>query len=522
MSSPSFTGEVWRRNRLVATDFRRKFANRGAHRHTVRMRRGLVLLVLGVLGAVIGVASARANGVGTTGTTTTTTTATTTTSTPSYAPLATSVLPASCVGAGAAAVVPPSHSAVAVGTPASDLGPSGYPASASVVAFASSSVSGSACKSARVTLTSVSLFQGAVTATSVEATGGTGTVAGLEIGGTAVSAAPGQILAVGDWGQLTVGEKFGRVSAPLVLTLLQAHGSLGAGTRIAVAFSAAAAPPAVAPKEKRQSTGSAQPTLQVSQHYAKGSSTGETQRRQAAKPLDLPTKQPYPFLVDGGGLTPAARHDAIVSIAMHYLGIRYQWGGASPSSGFDCSGLVQYVFAKVGVSLVHYAASQYDYPGAVWVSPKRLQPGDLVFFVGSDGTRKAPGHVGIYVDDGYFIDAPHTGSFVRIDSLTDPKFADQYIAAKRIVGASLRARHLFHATDQNASSTTFPVGFPTPTALEPLGESLPVASTVPAASRGYWIWTGAGLGGLLLVLVLVLGSGAFVLRRRRAPDATVS
>ena len=468
---------------------------------------------------MVGAASARADGIGTTAGTTTTDTTTTTTTTPSYAPLATSALPASCVGAGAAAVVPPSHSAVVVGTPASNLGPSGYPASASVVAFGSLSVSGSACKSARVTLTSVSLFEGAVTATSVTATAGRGAVAGLEIGGTAVSAAPGQQLAVGSWGQLTIGERFGRVTAPLVLTLLESHGPLGAGTRIAVAFSATPQP-VVAPREKRRSTdtGSGRPTLQLSQRYAKGSSTEERRRRQIAKALDLPGKQPYPFLAGGGGLTPAARHDPVVRIAMQYLGIPYQWGGASPSTGFDCSGLVQYVFAKVGISLVHYAASQYDYPGAVWVSPKRLQPGDLVFFTGSDGTRKAPGHVGIYVDDGYFIDAPHTGSFVRIDSLTDPKFARQYVAAKRIVGAPLHARRLFHASDPSAAATSFPVGFPTMT-LEPLGQPLGLASALPPASGGYWIWIGAALGGLFLVL----GSGAFVLRcRRRIPDAAAS
>jgi cell wall-associated NlpC family hydrolase len=369
-------------------------------------------------------------------------------------------------------------------------------------------VSGSACKSAKVTLTSVSLFEGAVTATSVEATDGKGAVAGLAIDGTPVSAARGQTIDVGGWGQLTLGAKFGRVTAPLVLNLLQAHGPLRAGTTIAVAFSAAA-PSVPTPQEKRRSTsGSGQPSLNLSQRYAKGSSAGDKHGREVAKSLDLPENQPYPFLIDGGGLTPAARRDPVVSIAMRYLGIRYQWGGASPGTGFDCSGLVQYVFGKVGVTLVHYAASQYYYPGAVWVSPKRLQPGDLVFFTGSDGTRRSPGHVGIYVDDGYFIDAPHTGSYVRIDSLTDPRFANEYVAARRIVGAS-RARHLFHASNSNASVPGFPVGFPTPVALEPLGETLGTAD--PTASRD-WIWGGAAALGTLLLL---LGSGAIVLRRRR-------
>ena len=413
-------------------------------------------------------------------------------------------------------MVPPSHAAVTVGTPASDLGPSGYPASASVVAFGSSSVSGSACTGTTVTLTSVSLFEGAVTATSVVATGGKGTVAGLEIGGTPVSAVRGQTIEVGNWGLLTIGEKFGRVTAPLVLYLLQPHGALGAGTRIAVAFSAASEA-AVSPRGKRRTTHhSDQPTLTVSQRYAKGSSTGATHRRQA-KALDLPEKQPYPFLIDGRGLAPAVRHNPVVAIAMRYLGIPYQWGGASPKTGFDCSGLVQYVFAQVGVPLVHFAASQYHAAGAVWVSPKRLEPGDLVFFTGSDGTRKEPGHVGIYVDDGYFIDAPHTGAFVRIDSLTDPRFAREYVAAKRIGSDAFHARHLLHATSQQVSATTsYPIGFATQMTLDPTGESLGVAAAVPTPSRGYWIWIAAGVGGLLLLLGS--GAGAFHFLRRRAPD----
>src|SRR5690349_25077568 len=103
------------------------------------MRRGLVLLTFGVLTAALGLASTRANAADSP--TTTTGTTSTTTPTPSYAPLANSVLPAGCVGAGAAAIVPPSHPPVLLGTPASHLGPSGYPVSGSVVAFGSSTAS---------------------------------------------------------------------------------------------------------------------------------------------------------------------------------------------------------------------------------------------------------------------------------------------------------------------------------------------------------------------------------------------
>ncbi|MGH3054639.1 MAG: C40 family peptidase, partial [Gaiellaceae bacterium] len=192
------------------------------------------------------------------------------------------------------------------------------------------------------------------------------------------------------------------------------------------------------------------------------------------------------------------------------------WGGASPKTGFDGSGLVTYVFAKLGVSLTHYAAAQFHAPGAVYVSPKRLQPGDLVFFVGSDGTRKAPGHVGIYVDDGYIIDAPHTGAFVRIDSLSEPRLADGFVGAKRIVGTSLVARHLMHVTKPKGSDAAVAPGFLRPITMGLVGESPGAAASiaaVPTAAHASALpaWTGVGLGSALLLLL----PGAFTYRRRR-------
>jgi peptidoglycan DL-endopeptidase CwlO len=121
------------------------------------------------------------------------------------------------------------------------------------------------------------------------------------------------------------------------------------------------------------------------------------------------------------GPAPPPTHSSVVSIAEQYLGVPYRWGGASPS-GFDCSGLVMYVYAQVGVSLPHSSYSQYGMGSPV--SRGDLQPGDLVFF---DGL----GHVGIYVGGNSFIHAPHTGDVVKISSISG-WYASTYVGARRI------------------------------------------------------------------------------------------
>ena len=101
-------------------------------------------------------------------------------------------------------------------------------------------------------------------------------------------------------------------------------------------------------------------------------------------------------------------HPAAASIALHYLGVPYVWGGASPS-GFDCSGLVMYVYAQLGISLPHYTVAQWG--ATSHISLSQAQPGDLVFF---DGL----GHVGIYLGNNQFVHAPHTGTVVQVASLS--------------------------------------------------------------------------------------------------------
>jgi cell wall-associated NlpC family hydrolase len=128
--------------------------------------------------------------------------------------------------------------------------------------------------------------------------------------------------------------------------------------------------------------------------------------------------------VGDASVAPPSQYGGVVGIAMRYLGTPYVWGGAGPG-GFDCSGLVAYVYAQVGVALPHYTGAQWNV--GVGVSRSDLQPGDLVFF---DGL----GHVGIYVGGGSFIHAPHSGDVVKISSLGESWYASTYVGARRVTG----------------------------------------------------------------------------------------
>ena len=115
----------------------------------------------------------------------------------------------------------------------------------------------------------------------------------------------------------------------------------------------------------------------------------------------------------GGGSVPdpgGSGNSSVVAIAQRYLGVPYVYGGASPS-GFDCSGLVMYCYAQVGVGLSHGATDQQHASTPVPISA--LQPGDLVFF----GNASYSYHVGIYVGGGSMIHAPHTGAVVSYGSI---------------------------------------------------------------------------------------------------------
>ena len=116
-----------------------------------------------------------------------------------------------------------------------------------------------------------------------------------------------------------------------------------------------------------------------------------------------------------------AERAALIRYAARFTGTPYRWGGSSPR-GFDCSGLVSFVYARFGVRMAHYTGAQYAaFPK---VPRNRLRPGDLVFFAGR-------GHVGIYVGRGRFIHATHSGDHVRVSKLSERWYRDGYAGAVR-------------------------------------------------------------------------------------------
>jgi cell wall-associated NlpC family hydrolase len=149
----------------------------------------------------------------------------------------------------------------------------------------------------------------------------------------------------------------------------------------------------------------------------------------AGKPDVEPPSTPRSDKGDKPEIVTAAR-ERVTRTARSYLGVPYAWGGTSPA-GFDCSGFVMYVYARVGVSLPHNAAAQYAY--GTPVRRDQLRPGDLVFF---DDLR----HNGIYIGDGRFIHSRQSGRRVSISLLAGPWYAEQYVGARRLLTAPPLAR----------------------------------------------------------------------------------
>jgi cell wall-associated NlpC family hydrolase len=124
-----------------------------------------------------------------------------------------------------------------------------------------------------------------------------------------------------------------------------------------------------------------------------------------------------PVVVPGGSANGGSAADRAVAWALDQLGTPYRWGGEG-DGGFDCSGLVQAAFAAAGVALPRVAQDQYD-AGPLLPGGTPLEPGDLVFF----GTSpRGVDHVGIVVQVGEMVDAPHTGAVVRLEPIWSAGF----------------------------------------------------------------------------------------------------
>lgn len=126
---------------------------------------------------------------------------------------------------------------------------------------------------------------------------------------------------------------------------------------------------------------------------------------------------------------PGAAHPVaqrVVSEAHAFTGVAYRPGGARPD-GFDCSGFVQYLYRQQGVSLPRTTQAQFK--AGTGVSPRRILPGDLVFFRISG--RKVS-HVGVSLGDDRFLHAPNVGSQVRVDRLGAPYWARRFAGARRV------------------------------------------------------------------------------------------
>ena len=149
---------------------------------------------------------------------------------------------------------------------------------------------------------------------------------------------------------------------------------------------------------------------------------------------------------------------AVVADARQYLGVPYQWGGTNPATGLDCSGLVQRVYSDLGISLPRTSQEQATV-GTPVAGVAAAQPGDLVFY---EPSPSGPGHVGIYIGNGQIIDAPHTGTVVRVDPVGTPS------AIRRVLPSASPTAVLSAAALGGTGSSSGMTSLGVPASLQPL------------------------------------------------------
>jgi cell wall-associated NlpC family hydrolase len=123
----------------------------------------------------------------------------------------------------------------------------------------------------------------------------------------------------------------------------------------------------------------------------------------------------------------------LIQTAMDFLGVPYRNGGSDPS-GFDCSGLVQWVFARHGTMLPRETKDQYRVGRGVDL--RDVQPGDLIFF---ETVSRGASHVGIVIGEGRFIHAPNSNGVVRVEPYTANYWIRRYVGARRVIDVTVSA-----------------------------------------------------------------------------------
>jgi cell wall-associated NlpC family hydrolase len=119
---------------------------------------------------------------------------------------------------------------------------------------------------------------------------------------------------------------------------------------------------------------------------------------------------------------------AIAQFAMGFRGVPYRLGGADPA-GFDCSGLVQYVFAQYGMDVPRVVEQQYEVGDSI--RPSDIKPGDLIFF-NTEKSGNGASHVAIAIGQDSFVHAPNSTGVVRIETLSSTYWGSRYLGARRI------------------------------------------------------------------------------------------
>ena len=137
------------------------------------------------------------------------------------------------------------------------------------------------------------------------------------------------------------------------------------------------------------------------------------------------------------GQAPGPQALKAIEEASKYMGTDYKWGGSTPQTGFDCSGLMQWSYAQSGVQIPRVTYTQIEAPNGTEIANRSdLKPGDLIFFENEGDVH----HVGMYLGDQKFLHAPSTGDVVKVSSLDEPYFSGQFAGGRRFdAGAPVAA-----------------------------------------------------------------------------------